>query len=180
VDDGIEAELVYQPTKALTFNANLTYQDATAFGDAFFQETGNYLDYFDPSTTVDGQPGTGAGATNYQIYDPPGNRMRAPGVPSFMANVFVDYKFPSGFGFGVGPQIIGRQNADDQGALKIPLEYELDGYLYYRQKRWDARINITNITNQRVLDPIDVSFAGNDTIFVRKPVSASFTFRYHL
>jgi outer membrane receptor for monomeric catechols len=180
VDNGLEAEMVYQPTKALKLNANLTIQDATAYGNAFFQETGNYLDYFDPSTTVDGQPGTGFGATNYQIYSPPGGKMRAPGVPKLLANIFVDYRFPCGFGFGLGPQIIGRQNADDQGALQIPAEYELDGYLYYSKKLWDVRVNITNIANQRVLDPIDVSFAGNDTIFVRKPVSASITFRYHL
>jgi outer membrane receptor for monomeric catechols len=180
VDNGLEAELVYQPTKALSINANLTYQDATAYGDDFFQETGNYLDYFDPATTVDGQPGTGLGATNYTTYHPPGGRMKAPGVPGFLGNLFVDYKFKSGWGFGVGPQIIGRQNANDQGTLHIPLEYELDGYIYYRMKRWDMRLNITNIANQRVLDPIDVSFAGNDTIFVRKPISASITFRLHL
>ena len=106
--------------------------------------------------------------------------MKAPGVPSFLANVFIDYKLPNGFGFGLGPQIIGKQNANDQGTLVIPAEYQLDGYLYYRQKRWDARINITNLTNKRILDPIDVSFAGNDVIFVRKPISASLTVRLHL
>ena len=31
-DNGLELSTVYQPTKAFTLNANLTYQDATAFG----------------------------------------------------------------------------------------------------------------------------------------------------
>jgi outer membrane receptor protein involved in Fe transport len=178
-DNGLELDTVYQPTKALSINANATFQQATAFGDAFFQESGNYLDLYPTTITVDGQTGTGYGATNYQTYSPPGGRMRAPGVPQFLGNVFVDYKFVHGFGFGVGPQIIGSQNANDQGTLKIPTEYQLDGYIYYKQKHWDARLNITNITNRRVLDPIDVSFAGNDVIFVRKPISASLTMRYH-
>jgi outer membrane receptor for monomeric catechols len=179
-DDGLELEAVYQPTKALSLNANLTYQEATAFGNSFFQESGNYLDIYPTTLIVDGHPGTGYGATNYQSYSPPGGRMHAPGVPQFLANVFLDYKFPSGFSFGVGPQIIGRQWANDQDTLQIPLEYELDGYLVFARKRWDARLNITNLTNRRLLDPIDVSFAGNDTIFVRKPISASLTVRLHL
>jgi hypothetical protein len=41
-------------------------------------------------------------------------------------------------------------------------------------------VNIKNMTNARLLDPIDVSFAGNDTIFVRPPISASLTVRIHL
>ena len=41
------------------------------------------------------------------------------------------------------------------------------------------RLNIKNLLNQRLLDPIDVSFAGNDTIYVRPPITASVTFRYH-
>jgi outer membrane receptor protein involved in Fe transport len=45
-------------------------------------------------------------------------------------------------------------------------------------KTWDVRLNIKNVLNQRVLDPIDVSFAGNDTIYVRPPITASVTIRY--
>ncbi len=179
-DNGIELDAVYQPNKALSINSNLTYQEATAFGHDFFQETGNYLDLYPTTMTIDGKPGTGYGAVNYQSYNPPGGRMHAPGVPQFLANFFVDYKFGNGFGFGVGPQFIGKQWANDQDTLHIPFEYEVDGYIYYRHKLWDVRVNITNILNDRILDPIDVSFAGNDTIFVRKPISASLTFRYHL
>jgi outer membrane receptor for monomeric catechols len=179
-DNGLEFDSVYQPTKALSVNANMTFQDATAFGSDFFQETDNYLDLYPTTYSIDGTTGTGRGAVNYQSYHPPGDRMQAPGVPRFLANFFVDYKFAHGWGVGVGPQIIGSQHANDQGTLIIPTEYELDGYVYYKQKRWDARLNITNLTNNRVLDPIDVSFAGNDVIFVRKPISASITVRYHL
>jgi outer membrane receptor protein involved in Fe transport len=179
-DNGLELDTVYQPSKALSFNANATFQDATAYGNAFFQETGNYLDLYPTTMTVDGQPGTGYGSVNYQTYAPPGGKMAAPGVPKFLANFFVDYKLHNGLGIGIGPQIMGKQNANDQGTLVIPAQYQLDGYVYYHYKKWDFRVNVTNITNERVLDTIDVSFAGNDVIFVRKPISASLTIRYHL
>jgi hypothetical protein len=42
-----------------------------------------------------------------------------------------------------------------------------------------VRVNVKNITNARLLDPIAVSFAGNDAIFVRPPIEASVTFGLH-
>jgi hypothetical protein len=35
------------------------------------------------------------------------------------------------------------------------------------------------MTNARLLDPIDVSYAGNSLIYVRPPIEASITLRYH-
>jgi hypothetical protein len=40
-------------------------------------------------------------------------------------------------------------------------------------------VNVKNFLNQRILDPIDVSFAGNDVIYVRPPITASITVRLH-
>ncbi len=177
-DNGAELEAVYQPSKAWNFNANVTYQEATAFG-VFYQAAGNYLDTFATTTPVDGKFGTGIGSPNFTLYYPPGGRMRAPGIPQFQANAFVEYTNPMGWGAGVGPQFIGRQYADDQDTLYIPPEVEFDGYVFYGKKNWDVRINVKNITNARLLDPIDVSYAGNSLIYVRPPISASITLRLH-
>jgi outer membrane receptor protein involved in Fe transport len=177
-DEGLELDLVYQPSKQWTVNGNFTYQDATVFGDSFFQETGNYLDSYNTDYIVDGQPGTGIGEPNFTSYHPPTGRMREPGIPQLQANFFLVYTSPMGFSVGAGPQIQGRQYANDQETLHIPTEEEWDGYISYGQKSWDVRLNIKNLLNQRVLDPIDVSFAGNDTIYVRPPITASVTIRY--
>jgi outer membrane receptor protein involved in Fe transport len=177
-DQGLEFDSVFQPSKQWTINANATYQDATVFGDKFFQETGNYLDSYNTDYIVDGQPGTGLGEPNFVSYKPPTGRMRAPGIPQFQANLFLVYTSPMGWGVGIGPQIQGKQYANDQETLHIPTEEEWDGYIFYGVKTWDVRLNIKNVLNQRVLDPIDVSFAGNDTIYVRPPITASVTVRY--
>jgi hypothetical protein len=177
-DNGGELELVYQPNKAWNFNANITYQSATAFG-VFYQSAGNYLDSFDPATPVDGTHGTGVGTPNFSLYYPPNGRMRSPGIPQVEANAFVEYTSPMGWGAGVGPQYIGKQYANDQDTLYIPPEAEFDGFLFYRQKTWEVRVNIKNLTNARLLDPIDVSFAGNDLIYVRPPITASITLKLH-
>ena len=180
-DNGLEVDTVFQPTKQFTINANLTYQVATAYGGYYFQETGSYLDAFATSTVVDGLHGTGKGAPNYTGYEPATGRMRAPGVPALIVNVFAEYKMKNGLSFGAGPNFIGKQYANDQDTLHIPAEYEVDGHITYAPtKKWDVRLNISNLLNARLLDPIDVSFAGNDVIFVRKPISASITVRYHL
>ncbi len=94
--EGIELDAVYQPTKKLSINANMTYQNVTAFG-SFFEETGNYLDAYATTTPVDGTYGTGVGAVNYGAYQgyaytPPNGRIRAAGVPAVLGNFFVDYK----------------------------------------------------------------------------------------
>jgi hypothetical protein len=177
--DGFEAEAVYQPSKKLTINANVTYQDATQYGNFFYEQTNSYLDFYPTSMIVDGKPGTGKGSPNFSGYSPPTGKIRAPGVPGFMANAFVTYRLPSGFGAGFGPQIQGRQNANDEATLVIPAQVEYNGFLFYKTKRWEVQLNVKNIFNKLLYDPVDVTFAGNDTILPRTPITASMTFRRH-
>jgi outer membrane receptor protein involved in Fe transport len=177
-DNGLELELVYQPNRAWNFNANFTYQEATAFG-VFYQAAGNYLDSFATTTPVDGTFGTSVGTPNFTLYFPPNGRMRAPGIPQIQANAFVEYTDPHGWGIGLGPQLVGKQYANDEDTLYIPLEVELDGYVFYGRKTWDVRVNVKNITDARLLDPIDVSYAGNSLIYVRPPITASISLRLH-
>jgi outer membrane receptor protein involved in Fe transport len=69
-------------------------------------------------------------------------------------------------------------NADQEGALTIPAQYELDTFIFYKQKTWDIQLSIKNVTNQRNLTAIDPNFAGNDTIYVVEMMNASLTVRY--
>ncbi len=186
---GVELEMVYQPMKALSINANFTYQNVTDFGSGFFQQTYSYLDGYPVGFTVDGQSGTGNGSPNYSAvpqnnysysYAPPNGRMRAPGEPAVLANAFVQYQWTNGFGFVVGPQMKGWMYADDDDNLHIPSQVFYDGFIFFRKRTWDVQVNINNITNIRIMDPVDVTFAGNDVVFIRQPINASVTFRYRL
>jgi iron complex outermembrane receptor protein len=185
---GIELESVYQPSKALSLNLNLTYQNVRDVGSDFYQQTYSYLDGYPSGIIVDGKSGSGYGSPNFGsvpanyyagVYQPPGGKMRAPGEPEVLGNAFVQYQWKSGFGFGVGPQFKGWMYADDEDELHIPGETFFNGFLFYRQKRWDVQVNVQNITNTRIVDPVDVTFAGNNILFVREPVNASITFRFH-
>jgi hypothetical protein len=40
-------------------------------------------------------------------------------------------------------------------------------------------VSVKNFTNARLYDPIDVTFAGNDEIMPRPPITASLTLRYY-
>jgi len=175
-DNGIELEAVYQPNRSWTFNGNLTYQEATAEG-VFFQTTGNYLDAFATTTSVDGKFGTGIGGPNFTLYYPPNGRMRAPGIPGFQANVFGVYNAPRFWTVGLGAQFYGKMYANMQDTLEIPAQVEVDGFVSYAINNWQFRLNVKNALNQRLLDPIDVSFAGNSLISVRPGATASFTVR---
>ncbi|EIP98574.1 outer membrane receptor protein [Opitutaceae bacterium TAV1] len=180
-DYGLELEAVYQPNRKLTVNANLTWQDARQYGSGFYQQTGDYRDGYAPDIIVDGQPGTGVGSPNYATYVSPKGFIEAPGVPSVMANLFVQYEFDNHFGFGIGPQFQSRMNANAQGTLHIPNQVQVNGYVFYRgSKRWDVQVNVNNLLNDDLYDPIDVGFAGNDVVYHRPGLSTSITFRIHL
>jgi len=178
-NDGLEFETVYQPSKRWSLNANATYQDATLYGTSFYEQTGSYLDFYPVGYYVDGKSGTGKGSPNYGSYVPPSGHIRSPGVPQFMANGFVKYEDPLGWAVGIGPMLQGRQNANDEETLHIPTQIEWDGFVSYKYKAYSVQVSIKNITNARLNDPIDVTFAGNDEIMPRPPISASLTIRYH-
>ncbi len=177
-DNGLEFEAVYQPSKRWSFNANATYQDGTLFGSFFYEQTGSYLDYYPVGYIVDGKSGTGKGSPDYSGYAPASGKIRSPGVPQFIANAYIKYDDPSGWSVGVGPMYQGAMNGNDEGTLIIRKQTEWDGFVSYHTKKYAIQISVKNLTNARLYDPIDVTFAGNDEIMPRPPVSASLTVRY--
>ncbi len=174
---GVELEAVYQENQFFNVNANVTLQHVIREGQNFYEQTGSYLDGYPVGFIVDGKSGTGLGSPNYTS-NPNYLKIDASGLPKVIANLFAVYQLPSGFGIGGGPQIQGGMTADQEGALTIPSQYELDSFLFYKQKTWDVQLSVKNLTNRRNLTAIDPNFAGNDTIYVVEMMNASVTFRY--
>jgi outer membrane receptor protein involved in Fe transport len=178
-DQGVEFEAVYQPSKAWSFNANVTYQDGTLFGTFFYEQTGSYLDFYPVGYIVDGKSGTGKGSPDYSGYAPPNGKIRSPGVPQLMGNAYVKYDFADHWSIGAGPMYQGHMDANDEGSLIIRAQTEWDGFVKFHTKRYSVQVSVKNFTNARLYDPIDVTFAGNDEIMPRPPITASLTLRYY-
>jgi hypothetical protein len=177
---GIELEAFYQPDRNFNASANLTLQDAEQ-DDASYQQTFSHLDGFPVGFVVDGQSGTGVGSPNYNEAAGrvrPSGRLRAASVPQVMFNAYLTYQFDNGFGASFGPQVTGEQWQDQVGNLRIPAQFTLNAFLFYRRPRWDVQVNFFNLTDERNWTSIDPGFAGNDLIFPEQPFRISGQVRY--
>jgi iron complex outermembrane recepter protein len=171
---GIETEALYQPDRAFSVNANLTLQDAYVVNGDLYQQTGNYLDGYPVGFVQDGRQGTGAGSPNFNVthYD----KVHLAASPHVLFNAYLTYQFPCGFGLSFGPQVQGSQNqnyAPAQDQLKIQAQYVLNASVFYKQKTWEVRVNIDNLTDERNWTAIDPTFSGNDVVFPELPLHIS-------
>lgn len=172
---GIELEGFYQPDRNFNASANFTFQDAKQ-DDFGYQQTYSYLDGFPVGYVVDGQSGTGYGSPNYNSANGrtrATGRTRAASVPQIMFNAYLTYQFDNGFGASIGPQVTGEQWQNQEGSLRIPAQFTINAFLFYRQPRWDVQINFFNITDERNWTSIDPSFAGNDVVYPEQPFRIS-------
>jgi len=50
----------------------------------------------------------------------------------------------------------------------------------YRAKRWNARVSVMNLFDQRIVTPVDNAGGGNQIAVVERPrrANASFTFMF--
>jgi iron complex outermembrane receptor protein len=172
---GIELEAIYQPTRNFNASANLTFQDAKQ-DDFGYQQTYSYLDGYPVGFIVDGQSGTGFGSPNYNSANgrtkAPG-KIRAASVPQIMFNSYLTYQFDNGLGVSFGPQVTGEQWQNQEGSLRIPAQYTINAFIFYKQPRWEVQVNFMNLTDERNWTSIDPSFAGNDVIYPEPPLRIS-------
>lgn len=179
---GIELESFYQPNRNFNASANFTFMDAKQ-DDFGYQQTYNYLDGYPVGFIVDGQSGTGGGSPNYNSQGPntpakPTGKTRAASVPRIMFNAYMTYQFDNGFGASIGPQVTGSQWQNQEGTLRIPAQYVINAFVFYRKPKWDVQINFFNITDERNWTSIDPSFAGNDVIYPEQPFRVSGQVRF--
>jgi outer membrane receptor protein involved in Fe transport len=95
-----------------------------------------------------------------------------------MFNAYMTYQFDNGFGASVGPQVTGEQWQNQEGTLRIPTQFVINAFLFYRQPKWEVQVNFFNITDERNWTSIDPSFAGNDVIYPEKPFSVGGQIKY--
>jgi hypothetical protein len=175
---GLEGELVYHPSVNFSLYTNASYTWARQPNSRPFTYTKNHLDAFPTDLIVDGQPGTGVGAPNFGIPSPfPAGDYRLWSLPSLIVNTGATYIFNNGFGISGNAQLIDSYPLNPSGTLTIPSTVEVGGAVFYRRKNWEARLNVFNIFDERIITPVALA-AANDIIMIERPRRASVTFKY--
>ncbi|HEY1765851.1 MAG TPA: TonB-dependent receptor plug domain-containing protein [Opitutaceae bacterium] len=106
-------------------------------------------------------------------------RLRAPGQPLDTINGLGQYTFDNGFGFEANVLVTSPMNGDYQGYLVIPWQYTLDGSVFYKQKRWEIKLTVNNLTNQHNWTPSDATYAYEGIVSdAGLEVFGKFTYRF--
>ena len=139
---GFESAIRLQATDRLSAGANLSAINARysniSFPAGFFSPNGFVAD--NATVFADGNSLTRAAA--------PGS-IRAPGIPRYSINTFVDYRLPSGLGAELAAWWTSSWYSNIARTVEIPNEYNVNLTVYYRQPKWDASVRFLNITNEK-------------------------------
>lgn len=149
---GFEAEMNYQPNKSLY--ATLSYSAIDATTTAPFQSDGGVATF---------------GASNY-------NENRVAGLPKSLVNALVSYSFDNGWGASGNVLITSPINNNFAGTLVIPWQYQVDAAVWYRYKKWDFRVNVSNLTNEKNWAPPNAVY-GNASILALPGTQVQFTIK---
>jgi catecholate siderophore receptor len=159
--EGFEAELNYQPNKH--FYSTLSYS------------------YIDAKTTAGYQYGLFG---NSDIYNSAANSVamgtwvRSSGLPRNLFNGLASYTFSNGFGVTANVVVTSPINNNLAGTFVIPWQYQLDAGLNYHYKKFDYRVSVTNVTDEKNWSPPN-SVYGNASIFALAGTQVQFSIKYN-
>jgi outer membrane receptor protein involved in Fe transport len=142
---GFEVSANYQPNKNLFATLGYSWVNGATPAPAPFQA-------YDTNPIPGGPPSpfTFAQTSGY---------LRAPGQPLDIINALASYTADSGFGAEANVLVTSPMNADYQGFLVIPWQYSVDASVFYKTKRWEIKVTVTNLTNQHNWTPSDATYA---------------------
>ncbi len=149
---GFEAEMNYQPDKHLYGTLSYSYVDAKSTPG--FQSDGGVGRFF-ASTSVES---------------------RVSGLPQHLVNGLISYSFDSGWSIASNVLYTGSMSNNSAGTLIIPAQYQLDGSIAYRTKKWEFRLNISNLTDEKNWAPPNAVY-GNASIFALPGTTGQLTIK---
>jgi len=166
---GAEAELTYQPNRNLFALLGASWIDARFDNEAVFQGTGSIEDAFDDSNpaVIDGTGTANTGSPNFTTFPPDDHEF--PGLPPVVLNALVEYQHDSGFGGSLNAQWEDKQNLDVLGRVTIPEQFTLNAALFYRQPRFEVRLDVFNLTDEENFNPVFNGFFGATLAFPEEP-----------
>lgn len=135
---GIETTLRYQPSEAWRTGLNF-----------------NYLSAYNEYTSQAGFAPRGFVADNGTVFSDsnvlnqlPAGRFDAVQIPKYNLSGYLDWRHPSGFGAELSGWLTSPWYLNLSKTVRIPTSYNLDLGLFYRQPRWNAQIQVQNLTDQ--------------------------------
>ncbi len=176
---GFELESTYQPNK--NFFTTLNYSYFSGHLDnvgGVLQATKTVYDTFDPSRP-DITPGTGAGSPNFFNFPP--NDYEVAGFPRSIISGFANYTLDCGLGASLGVVATSRYHLDLLGKVIIPWQYTLNAAIFYKQPRWEARVDVLNLTDEKNFAPSFGFFGGgflsSDDVYPELPIRVEGTIK---
>jgi outer membrane receptor protein involved in Fe transport len=164
---GAEVELVYQPN--LRFNAtwNLALIDGR-FDHSTASEAGG-TSLYNLYAAGAGPGGLGNGVGFNWEKQPPGD-YRIPGLSRCVMNASFSYRFPGGFGGGLNGSWQGEQPGNLANEYHLPAQVFLNAFLFYRQARWEADLEILNVLDRRNWIHNGDNYSNNVLVFQDLPL----------
>ncbi len=150
---GFEAELSYQPDKHLYGTLSYSYVDAKSTPG--FQSDGG-VGYFYAATSAE---------------------TRVSGLPQHLVNGLLSYTFDSGWSVSSNLLYTGSMSNNTAGTLIIPAQYQVDASVSYRTKKWDYRLSLSNLTDEKNWAPPNAVY-GNASIFALPGTMGQITIKH--
>ncbi len=170
---GFEIEANYQPKKSFYLTAGYSYIDATLAAGAF----GSSI------LTVDQQPITNSAGITLQ-------RTEINGAPDHLFNTLAHFQMENGVFINAGMFVTSPFNTGFHGACLefnsgpaqcvapvVPWQYTLDVTFGYSTDRWEVKLDLFNLTDQKNWSPPHRVY-GNDSLLAELPIRAELTFKY--
>jgi outer membrane receptor protein involved in Fe transport len=151
---GFESELSYQPDKHLYGTLSYSYVDAKS----------------SPGFQSDGGVG--------QFYASTSSETRVSGLPQHLVNGLISYTFDSGWSVSSNVLYTGSMSNNTAGTLIIPSQYQIDGSVAYRTKKWEYRVSLSNLTNEKNWAPPNAVY-GNASIFALPGTMGQLTIKHN-
>lgn len=164
---GAEAELVYQPNTRLNATFNVAFIDGRLDNSSATQAGGTSL--YNLYALGQGPGGRGNGL-GFQWDKLPRGDYRIPGLSRWVVNSSVSYRFPSGFGGGLGGSWQSEQPGNLLNEYHIPAQVFLNAFLFYRQPSWEIDVEILNVLDRRNWIHNGDNYSNNVMVFQDLPL----------
>jgi outer membrane receptor protein involved in Fe transport len=174
---GAELELVYQPDTKLNATFNAAFTDGRFENSTASQAGGTSLYNLYAAGRGPGGKGNGQG---FQWDKLPRGDYRIPGLSRVVINSSASYRFDNGFGGGVGGSWQSEQPGNLTNEYHIPAQIFLNAFLFYRQPRWEANLDVLNVLDRRNWVHNGDNYSNNVLVFQDLPlrVEASVKFKF--